>query len=469
MAEPRSHLSHARAILTLGLPLVGSHLAQFSITLTDAIMLGWYDVEVLAAQVLGGSFFFILFISGSGFAWAITPLVAGALGRGDLTEARRACRMGLWLVTGFSILAMPVMLLARPMLDLAGQEPRIAALAGSYLSIAGWGIFPALWVMVLKSHLSALEQTRVVLWITLLAVGVNALGNYALIFGNWGAPEMGIEGAAVSSLLVHLASVATLVAWIVRRMPDQALFVRLWKVDRDALSAVFRLGWPIGLTTVAEVGLFAATSVMMGWLGALPLAAHGIALQIVSLTFMIQVGLANTATIRAGRAVGEGDAVGLRRGAVVIVVLSVGAALATMALFLAVPRWMVGLFVDPADPLRDQVIEIGRVLLLAGALFQLADAGQVVALGLLRGVRDTRVPMVMAGISYWVIGMPVSYQLGFGLGWGGVGVWLGLAFGLGFAAVTMMRRFWRHLPGYVPAERAGGMRPDAPAERAAAG
>jgi MATE family multidrug resistance protein len=220
------------------------------------------------------------------------------------------------------------------------------------------------------------------------------------------------------------------------------MFARLWRPDWEALARVFRLGWPIGLTNLAEVGLFAASSVMMGWLGTLPLAAHGIALQVTSVIFMVHVGLSNVATVRAGQAQGRGDGQGLRDGARVVLAVSGVVAVCTVVVFLAVPGVLIGLFLSPDDPSRPAVIAIGVMLLAAAALFQVVDAAQVMALGLLRGVQDTRVPMVIAGLSYWVVGVPASYVLGFTFGMGGPGIWLGLALGLALAGVFMLWRFW---------------------------
>ena len=322
MTRPVTYRQHASAILGLGLPLIGSHVAQFAITLTDALMLGWYSVEALAAEVLGGTLFFVLFIMGSGFAWAVMPMVASARAAGNETQIRRVTRMGAWASILFGIATLPLMLLARPIFEALGQDPDIAVLAGQYLSIMGWGILPALLVMVLKSYLAALERTQIVLWITLAAVGLNVVINYALIFGNWGFPELGVRGAAIASLMVNIASLVAMVFYAARAQPDHALFQRIWRPDPEALAQVFRLGWPIGITNLAEVGLFAASSIMMGWLGALPLAAHGIALQVTSVVFMVHLGLSNVATVRAGQAHGRADAVGLRDGAAVVLVMS---------------------------------------------------------------------------------------------------------------------------------------------------
>jgi len=437
-----SHRQHMRAILGLGLPLIGSHVAQFAIALTDAVMLGWYSVEALAAEVLGGTLFFVLFIMGSGFAWAVMPMVASAASSGEEAQVRRVTRMGLWASALFGLLTLPAMLGARAVFGWLGQAPATSALAADYLGIAGWAILPALMVMVLKSCLAALERTAVVLWVTLAAVALNIVINYALIFGNFGMPEMGVRGAALASLMVNLAAMAALVVHVIRVMPEHAIFRRLWRPDWEALGRVFRLGWPIGLTNLAEMGLFAAASVMMGWLGTLPLAAHGIALQVTSVMFMVHLGLSNVATVRAGQAQGRGDIEGLRDGAKVVLAVSGTVALLTVIVFLAVPEVLIGLFLSPDDPDRAAVIAIGVTLLAAAALFQVVDAAQVMALGLSRGVQDTRVPMVIAALSYWAVGAPVSYLLGFVLGLGGPGIWLGLAAGLALAGVFMLARFW---------------------------
>ncbi|OUS20704.1 MATE family efflux transporter [Rhodobacterales bacterium 59_46_T64] len=434
---------HIRAVSVLGVPLIGSHVAQHAIHLIDAVMLGRYDVEALAAEVLGGTLFFVLFIMGSGFAFGVMPMVAEAMGRGAEAEVRRATRMGLWISLAFGVLTLPLFLLSEPIFIAIGQEAEISRLAGEYLSVLGISILPALMVMVLKNYLAALEKTQVVLWITLIALPLNALLNYPLIFGAWGVPEMGVLGAAIGSLLATTFSMLALGAYIWIYVPQHEIFSRIWRPDWEAFAAVFKLGWPIGVSNLAEVGLFAATSMMAGWLGTIVLAGHGIALQITSLTFMVHLGLSNAATVRAGRAMGRGDGAGLKRGARVVIVMSICVALITAALFVIFGETFVGMFLSADDPDRASVVAVGGLLLIAAAVFQLVDAAQVMGIGLLRGLHDTRVPMVIAAVSYWIIGVPVSYLLGFTFGYGGVGIWLGLAVGLGFAGVAMMWRFWR--------------------------
>ena len=312
------------------------------------------------------------------------------------------------------------------------------------MRIAGFGMAPALLVMVLKSFVSALERTHVVLWATVTAVFLNLGLDWLLIFGNWGAPELGVRGTAIATTSTQVLTLVVigLYSALNPMLRRYHLFVRFWRPDWPALGRVFQLGWPIGLTGLAEGGLFNASALMMGWIGTVELAAHGIALELSALTFMVHLGLSQAATVRAGRARGR-DPQGLRDGALTAVVLSLGFALIAVTLFLALPRTLVALWVNPDDPLAPRILAFGARLLAVAALFQLFDAMQVMALGLLRGVQDTRAPMIMAALSYWAIGIPASYIIAFPLGLGGVGLWLGLVIGLMCAAALMMARFWR--------------------------
>jgi MATE family multidrug resistance protein len=441
-----TYRDHARALLVLGLPLIGSNLAQMALHVTDTVMMGWYSVPGLAAVVLGASSFFIIFIFGSGFAIGVMPMVASAAADGDATEARRVTRMGMWLSLLFSVAVLPVFWFSGPIFLALGQHPDVAANAQSFMRIAGFGMAPALLVMVLKSFVSALERTQVVLWATVAAVFLNIALDWLLIFGHWGAPELGVRGTALATTSTQVLTLAVigLYAALNPMLRRFHLFVRFWRPDWPAFARVFHLGWPIGLTGLAEGGLFNASALMMGWIGTVELAAHGIALELAALTFMVHLGLSQAATVRAGRARGR-DPQGLRDGARMAVALSLGFACIAVALFLTLPRTLVGLWINPDDPLAPRILDFGARLLAVAALFQFFDAMQVMALGLLRGVQDTRAPMIMAALSYWVIGIPASYLIAFPLGLGGIGLWLGLVIGLMCAAALMMTRFWRGL------------------------
>lgn len=449
---------HVAATLSLGLPLIGSHLARMAIGVSDTVMVGWYGVEPLAALVIATSFVHILFFLGMGFGTAVMGLMATAIARGDETEVRRLTRMALWLSLGFGLVAMPLMWFSRPVLLGLGQTEVVSQLAQDYLRIAGWGLMANLVALTLNSYLAALERTQFVMWVTLAGLPLNIALNYAFIFGNLGAPELGVRGAAIASLSVQIAGALALAVYanwlpIARKYE---LFVRFWKPDWTAMRAVFLVGLPIGVTLLAEGALFVASNVMMGWIGTPQLAAHGIALQITSITFMAHLGLSNAATIRVGQAKGRGDAVWMRDAAVTVIGLSLLFAALFIAIYLIFAQPLVQVFMDPHDPQMPMIVGIGVSLLMYAALFQLTDALQVIAIGFLRGVHDTRVPMYIAAFSYWAIGMPVAWGLAFPLGVGPAGLWLGLCVGLTLAAVLLMWRFWRGL------ERGDWTRPEQP-------
>lgn len=440
--------AHVWATLALGLPLVGTQIAQIAIATTDVVMLGWYGTEELASTVLGSQAFFIVYIFGAGFANAILPLAAQAEGRNDPTHVRRSVRMGMWILLIYAVVVMPFLWLLEPVLIALGQKPELAALASDYIRIAQWGMFPALMMMALRTFFAARSRASIVLWSALIGTLVNGVLNYALIFGHFGAPEMGVRGAAVASVISSTVIFLIMAGWALFHPAhrDYRLFQRFWRPEWPAFFEVFRLGLPIGFTILAEVGLFMAASLMMGWLGTVELAAHGIAIQLASISFMVPLGLSHAATVRVGQAYGRGDMEGLARAAHTVMGLSVLISFAAATLFWVLPEALVGLFLDEANADAAELLAVAVPLVLVAAAFQLVDAVQAIASGLLRGIKDTRVPMIMAVISYWPVGLSAAYGLGFGLGFGGPGIWAGLAIGLGVAAVLLNLRFAnRHL------------------------
>ena len=436
---------HVVATLSLGLPLIGSHLARMAIGVSDTVMIGWYGVQPLAALIIAMSLFQVLFFLGMGFGTGVMGLIATHIASDNEPEVRRGARMALWLSAGFALAVMPLMWFSDPLLQALGQPPEISALAQQYLRIAGWGLLGVLGQLTLNSYLAALERIAVVMWVTVVGLAINIGLNWVFIFGNLGMPELGVRGAAITSVTVQMLQFLALIAyaWWLPEARKYHLFQRFWRPDWQALREVARIGWPIGLTMVAEGGLFVASNVMMGWIGTEPLAAHGIALQITSITFMVHLGLSNAATVRVGQAKGRRDGPGMRDAALTVIALGLVFAIIAIAIYLLAGRALVGAFLDGADPQGPAIIAMGAMLLVYAALFQLTDALQVVALGFLRGVHDTRVPMVIAGFSYWVVGMPVAYGLAFPLGVGPAGLWLGLCVGLTLAAIMLMWRFWR--------------------------
>ena len=439
----KSYKLHFKATLSLGLPLIGSHLMQMVPGLTDTIMLGWYGVDELAASVLAHSLFFIILIVGSGFAITVMPMVASAAAIDDKTSVRRSVRMGLWISIIYSIFFIPILLFSENLFLILGQEEHLAKSAQTYLRIAGWSIVPGLLIMVLKSFFSALERPNVVLLSLIIGGLVNIVLNYTLIFGNFGMPELGLTGAAIATLVTTILSILILLyfCFFKDEYSSYLIFNNIWRLDIEAFKEVFKLGLPVGITMLAESGLFSATAVMMGWLGTNALAAHGIAIQISGITFMVYLGLANAGTVRVGRAVGRMDNSGLKLASISVIILTIGAVLIVAFTFLSVPKPLLMLFLSPSHVDTPSIILIGVPLLAIAAIFQIADGLQVVVLGLLRGLKDTAIPMVITTICYWGVGIPCSYLFGFVFNWGGNGIWFGLVIGLTLASAFLSSRY----------------------------
>ena len=445
VTQNNSWPAHFRATLSLGLPLIGTQMAQMGTNFIDTVMLGWLGAETLAASVLATTMFFIVLVVGFGLANAVIPLAAQAAGEDDLTSLRRSVRMGLWVVVIYGILMMPILWQTEAMLLAIGQDPDLSSKAQEYVRVVQWSIFPVLIVSVLRSYLSALERMQIVLWITLTGVGINAFLNYMFIFGNFGAPRLELAGAAIATLITNILTMTALViyCWRLPALREHEIFVRLWRPDWAAFRDVFRLGLPISLTILAEVGLFAAASLMMGWLGIIELAAHGIVLQISSISFMIPLSFSQVGTVRFARAVGRKDPGAMDRAGKTVLVLGVGFAILAAILFISIPALLIGMYLDNANPDALLIIAYGTPLLVVSAAFQLVDTLQAIGAGLLRGMKDTQVPMYIAMFSYWAIGVPAAYILGFVLDFGGEGVWSGLAIGLAVAAILMNWRYFR--------------------------
>ncbi|MDG1936588.1 MAG: MATE family efflux transporter [Paracoccaceae bacterium] len=442
MFNMSSYSESFRSLHRLGAPLVVGHFAHMAIGVTDSLMLGWFSVEALAATVLGHTIFFVIFIVGAGFAAAVMPVVASAIAQGDSIQARRVMRMGLWLSAAYTITVLPIFWWSEALLLAIGQSPDLSMLASRYLVIVGFVVFPALALNVIKSYLSAQELMRFVLVITIVGFLFNIPLNYLLIFGKFGVPELGIQGSAIASFFVNSFMAVSVCIYAVKKLPEQALFLHIWRPDWSAMRKVLRLGVPIGITSLAEAGLFSASTIMMGWLGTVALAAHGIALHITSLTFVIHVGLSGAATIQTGQAFGASNVLSLKRSAFSASLASLIVVVMTVILFLSMPKVLVSLFIDPASPHFQDILTYGALLLFMAALFSTVDAAQVMALGILRGMQDTSIPMSMAIFSYWGVGIPIAYWFCFVLNWGGVGLWAGLALGLACAAGGLIARFF---------------------------
>lgn len=434
---------HLTQTLKLSVPLVGIQLAQAAIGITDTLMVGQLGAAELAALALATAFFFALFIVGLGLIQAVLPLAAEAQGAEDPIMLRRTIRMGFWVACGYTFIALLILFNTESILLFAGQKPETVAHATDYIAIAQWALLPMLLFMNLRAFYTVLDQANVMFVINIVGVLANILLNYMFIFGHWGAPEMGVQGAAVATLGTATLTLAGMVLWSLRdsAMKSFDIYGRFWRVDAEILRRIVRLGVPIGMTLLAEVGLFTVATILIGRIGTLELAAHGIVVQLASLSFMIPLGLSNVATTRVALAYGRRNREDLRRASYITIILAVGFMSAAALLFLTLPEALISLFLDASGEDTAAVIALAVPYLFLAALFQLVDGAQAVAAGALRGMQDTRVPMMIAIFSYWIAGLGTGYVLAFPLGLEGVGIWTGLALGLALAAVLLLGRF----------------------------
>lgn len=446
-----------RAMLALAWPLALTNLSQIALLLTDTLFLGRQGEIPLAAATLGGNLYFITLSLPFGLAFAATAMLAQEKGRvrHHVREMRRTFRQALWL----GVLAfVPMALLlwhGGAILLAAGQEPALAAEAQRFLRAVMWGILPFYAFMLLRGFLSALERPRAALWVSLAAIGLNALLDYAFVAGGFGAPQLGTLGAGLASAGSNLFMALALAALMARdrRMARFHLIGRFWRADWRRMAEIVRVGLPITGTMLLEIGVFSGAALVMGWFGSSAVAAHAVALQVASATFMIPMGISQAATARVGLAAGARDGAGARRAGWTAIGLSAAFMAATAVLLLAVPGAIAALFLPPElGPTR----ELAALLLMVAGVFQLADGVQATAAGALRGLKDTRMPLLFAALGYWGLGLPFGMLMGFSVGLGPVGVWFGLAAGLGVVAVLMTLR-WRRmstLPPEVLAPRA---------------
>ncbi|MGV8854152.1 MAG: MATE family efflux transporter [Devosia sp.] len=432
-----------RATFTLAWPLVVAQVAQNALTATDVIMTGWLGPEFLAAGTLATTFLMPFLVLGFGIVGAVAPLVAQARGARNIKAVRRVVRQGLWAGIAVAAALIPLLLQIKPIFTALGQDPDATILAEQYVQIAVWMLFPALAIVALRSLLSAFDDTRIILWITLGGVVFNAAVNYALIFGNFGLPRLELRGSAIATVLTNVVMFGLMLTYVLRhrRFKRFNLMIRFWKPDWPRFRQIFRIGTPIGLTVLSEVGLFTAAALLMGLLGTDEVAAHAVALQCASMAFMVPLGLGIAATVRVGTAYGRGDAEGVRKAGWTAFVLGTGFMTLTCVLFLTMGPLIVSGFLDPRSAANTNALGLAVTFLAVAGLFQIVDGAQVVAAHALRGLSDTTVPMITAIIGYWLIGLPVAYVMGFVLQWRGVGIWLGLAAGLGIVAVVLVARF----------------------------
>ena len=433
-----------KSLLVLALPLILAQVAQASMSFVDTLMVGRLGSEQLAGIALGVTLFFLVYSLLSGVMFAVNPSVAQAVSAGKPEQASLAVRQGLWLGTLLFIPALLVYWNASSIFTLMGQNPETGELASAYLRAISWGLLPALWFNALRGLLEGVSYPRPIMVISLFGVGFNVLANFAFMYGKWGFPKLGLVGTGYASTLSYLFMFMLLAGYVSRYFGQYRVFVDLHRPNLTAMAELARIGVPIGLQLGFEGSMFYTMVFLMGLLGKAELAAHQIATQTASVTFMVPLGLSIAAATRVGQAAGRGNREGVKLAGYVGISSSALFMIFTALTFWLAPQFIIGLYLDVNDLANAEVVRFATIFLGIAAMFQLFDGFQVSASGALRGLKDTRLPMLITLVAYWLIGVGGGVWFCFGLGLGGRGLWLGLVAGLAAAAIALTTRF-RHL------------------------
>lgn len=443
--ETPSWRQELRETTLLAAPLAAANLLQMATYAVDVIFIARLGEEPLAASSLAVALFGLVLWALTALVGAVAPLIAEAIGSRSpsFRPVRRATRMALWLAVITGIVGMGLCLLLDPLMRATGQQASIIALANEYNFVVIYSLVPMLLAAVLRNYVSALGRPIFATAITGLGIFVNAAANYAFIFGNLGAPELGLTGAAVATIITSLFVLAIYVAAILADpvLARFRIFYRFWRPDWRRLALIVRIGTPIALTVTAEAGIFGAAAFLMGRFGAAELAGHTVALQLAALAFQVPFGVGQAATIRVGYFYGARDPVGIRRAGWVGLAIGTGFMTLTASAMIFAPYPLLSIYVDPQAPKNAALVGFALQYLWLAAAFQIVDGVQAVAAGALRGLQDTRVPMWIAIFAYWVPGFGLAVGLGFYTPLEGVGVWTGLAAGLACAAVLLTWRW----------------------------
>ncbi len=424
-----------RGLLRLASPIVLIQVGLVSMGAVDTIMVGHVSATALAAVALGNLYTFSLSLFGLGVLLALDPIVAQALGAKDEVAVQRGLQRGLLLSL---ILAIPTSLLhltVNPVLTLMQQPGEVIPITTGYVYRVAPSVWPFFAFMALRQTLQAHRRTRPIVITIVIANIANALLNYAWIFGKFGFPALGVLGSAWATMVGRwlMAGLLLALGWkhlspYLRRLAPRVFHPR-------PLGRMLRVGAPIGTQMLFEWGAFAAIGFLMGWLGVIQLAAHQVAINLASLTFMVPLGVSSAAAVIVGHAVGRKDPAGVRRASLAALIVGAGFMSVTAVTFISIPGLLTGIYTTNAD-----VIRLAVLLLPIAGVFQIFDGVQVVCLGVLRGLGDTRVPMFVAILGFWCLGIPVSLWLAFGWNLGAIGLWWGLVAGLAIVAVILAIR-----------------------------
>ena len=440
---------HLRPTLLLAYPVMLSQLGHVLVSVCDSVMVGQTGKLPLAAVGVGVSVITLLLMLGIGLSMGAVPLVAAADSRRDFPALGRLLAATVGLNTGAGLVLAGLSQLMPLVLPHLGQVPAVVLLAAPWVRVVGWSLLPLMVFQGFREFAEGLGLTRQAMFLSIGANLVNALLCYVLIFGHWGAPTLGLMGSAWATLAARILMALLMAAYVLRaeRLRPYREAVRSWlRPDPATLRQLLGLGLPIGVQMMLEMGAFSFSALMVGWLGVTALAAHQIAINVASVTYMAASGIAAAATIRVGRLRSLGELAEARQAGYAAYWLTFGLMSATALLMVLLrgrlPLLYLALDNAPADP---AVVAQAATLLLIAAAFQVSDGLQVVGLGALRGLEDVKVPSVVALLAYWALALPLGYGLGFGLKLGAPGVWLGLLAGLSAVAVVLLRRFRRQI------------------------
>ncbi len=427
------------ATLKLSIPIIITNMSQIALGLIDSAMVGAINYKQLAASSLALNAIAIPQIICIGLTIAIAPLVAIARGRQDAVTASGVLYNGVWLNTLFSAFVALVCIAATPLLDHLGQDEEVALLSQPYFRVIAWSLLPMIIFLSIKQFSDALEMAKTGMIIGLASIPVNALLNWIFIYGIWGAPRWELFGAGVGTLLTRVFQ-AILMIMIVLYHPAYKRYIaarrQAWHLRREKLKELLHIGIPSGLQYAMEAGAFAVSGIMVGWLGATAQASHQIALNMASFSFMASLGLAQGGSIRVSHSFGRNDWGAIRRIGISTIYGGIAYGIFCVTYFILLRHQLPLIFTkEPA------VIQMAAILLFYAAIFQVSDATQTIGVGLLRGIRDVKLPTLLVAIAYWGIGIPVGYLLAFPLKMGASGIWLGLVIGLTASSVFCNRRF----------------------------
>ena len=432
-------------LIKLATPLVIAQLAQNSLSFVDTLMVGRLGNNELAGIALGATVFHFVLIVLSGVLFGVNPIVSQAIGAGDRSKAVVGVRQGLLVGV---VLFLPAFIFywnCYPVLIALGQDADTALASSQYLRAISWGLLPALWMMALRGFLEGNSDTWPIMGIAILGIGANIALNYVLMFGKYGFPELGLVGTGYASSIVFTCGLLLLVGYVYAKYFDDRIFRQIWKPDFAMIKELFAVGGPIGMTLGFEMGMFSAAAIAMGTLSATELAAHQIALQTSSLSFMIPLGIAIAISVRVGQAVGAG-AIDRAKVAGFVGMMACFAVMVVFALlFLLLPRSIVSIYVDTTDVENLKVVKYALSFLAIAALFQIFDGMQVAASNALRGLKDTKAAMILTLISYWGMGAPAGALMCYVFDMRGIGLWLGMTVGLAAAALLLTARFQQQI------------------------